>query len=174
VLGVEPVVGSTGRLAFFTLGPFNSAAHAKTPEERERRRDLALHPVFFKWRGGFSGTESLSGLTWRWCAAAGELAVDNGSRAVRQVSITATAFAARPPASLEIDGDLTSARLELGPKGTPLALSLAVPPGHHTIRFRSNGQPADAPGDPRTLVWRAENPVAEETSLLGENGRTVP
>jgi len=174
VLGVDPVMGSTGRLSFFALGPYNGAGRAKTADEPERRRDLALHPVYFTWQGGFSGTESLERLTWRWCSAAGELAIDNGGRFERPVSIRMTAFAANPPASLEIDGDLTSARFELGQKGTPVALALKVPPGHHTIRFRSNGQPADAPGDPRTLVWRAEDPVAEEVPPLGENGRPVP
>jgi hypothetical protein len=173
LLGGEPVVGTTGRLVFFDLGASKGAARANVgTAERERRQELALHPLFLSWGGGFSGMEALSGRSWRWCSAGGELTIENGSRFDRQVSVRMTAVAAKPPASLEIDGDLTSARFELGPQGAMVSLSLRVPPGRHTVRFRSDGQRADAPGDPRVLVWRAEAPVAEETSL-GEDGRPV-
>jgi phosphoglycerol transferase len=163
ILAVEPIVGTTGRMSFFPLGSFNQAAQAgMTAREQERRRDLALHPLLVFWRGGFSEPEGVPGRTWRWCSATGELVIENGSRSDGQLSIRMTLAAANPPASLQIDGDLTSSRVELGPKGAPLSLTLRVTPGRHVIRFRSDGKAADAPGDPRTLIWRAEDPIVEE------------
>jgi phosphoglycerol transferase len=164
MLAVEPVVGTMGRLAFFNLGPFNRTAHqGLSADERERRRTRALYPLRFQWGRGFFGPESLpSGPTWRWSSGRGEIAVDNGSRVVRRVSLKMTAFAGKPPARLEIDGDLTSSRIQLGAQGAPISLALDVPPGHHVIRFRSDGKPVDAPNDPRTLIWRAEDAVLEE------------
>ena len=166
-------MGTTGRLVFFNLGTSKGAGRANVSAgERERRQELALHPLFFSWGGGFSGVETEPGRSWRWCSAEGELAIENGSRFDRQVSVRMTAVAAKPPASLQIDGDLTSAKFDMGPQGAMVSMSVRVPPGRHTIRFRSDGQRADAPGDPRVLVWRAEAPVAEETSSR-EDGRPV-
>jgi phosphoglycerol transferase len=161
LLGAEPLVG--GELSFFTLGRLQQRAQAElTPEAREQRRDRALHPVFFSWAGGFSGVETDSGRSWRWCSGSGEILIENGSRTARPIAIRMTVIAGKPPAHLDLDGDLVSRRLELGPRAIPLALSLSVPPGRHRITFRSDGRPADAAGDPRTLVWRAEDPVLEE------------
>jgi hypothetical protein len=162
-LGVEPMVSSTGRLSFFNLGPFNQAARNRmTPEEQERRRDLALHPLLFFWRAGFSNLESAAGRTWRWCDREGELVIENGSRNERLLSIKMTLAAANPPARLTIDSALVSERLELAPMGTAFTRTLKVPPGRHMIRFRSDGKPASAPNDPRVLIWRAEDPVVEQ------------
>jgi hypothetical protein len=39
---------------------------------------------------------------------------------------------------------------------------LELPPGHHVLRFSSDGRPADAPHDPREMVWRFESFAFEE------------
>ena len=104
------------------------------------------------------GSIELSGLTKRFS----EIAVDNGGSVTRKVSLRMTAIAGRPPASLEIGGDLTSLHVQLDRAPVPIALSLDVPPGRHLVQFRSDGKPVVAPNDPRVMVWRAENPVLEE------------
>jgi hypothetical protein len=73
--------------------------------------------------------------------------------------------AAHSPAVLTIEGDLLAETIELaGP--TRFVRTLKVPPGRHVIRFRSDGRPAEAPGDPRTLIWRAESFALSEPATV--------
>jgi hypothetical protein len=109
--------------------------------------------------------------TFRWCGHDGEIDVDNELPVVRQVLLSMMPVAARPPTRLKISGDLLVAELDLASRANPFRGQFAVPPGHHVIRFHSDGQPANNPADLRTLIWRADNVVIEEIRPLGDLAR---
>jgi hypothetical protein len=152
----------SGRLAFFGLADYARRRNAKvSPEELEYARYLMVHPLALHWVNGFYETEHESNRLFRWCNATGEIHIDNDTAARRRASITMTLVAAHPPARLTIDGDLLSTGVDLVAV-MPFTREIDVPPGHHVIRFACDGKRADAPTDPRTMVWRIENFVFEE------------
>ena len=164
-LGPPRATSPNDRFVFFDLTTYSDVGRAKdTAAERERRRDRALHPLLFRWGQGFFAPEEANGRRFRWCARTGQLEVINESAQARTMTIEMTAAAGRPPASLDIEGALISGRFELGSEGARISRRITVPTGRHVIRFRSDGPPADAPHDPRTLIWRAEDVVLEEVA----------
>jgi hypothetical protein len=80
-----------------------------------------------------------------------------------------TLSAARPPARLDVAGDLLSTSIDLT---GPFAFDreIEIPPGTHVIRFACDGKPADAPLDPRTLVWQVANFTFDELPLSPVQG----
>jgi phosphoglycerol transferase len=163
LLEIEGIVSADGRQAFFSLSTYTERSHAgKTQDELRQRRELALKPLLLLWGSGFFGQERWNDARFRWCSGSCELIIENGRDVELEASLTMTVAAARPPAELIIEGGLLSERLRLIEGGTRLARTLRVPPGRHTIRLRSDGKPAIAPGDQRRLIWRADNTVLEE------------
>jgi phosphoglycerol transferase len=163
LLEVEPLVGADGKLLFFSLAAHRRRTEASlSPDERERRREIALHPLGFRWGRGCHGLETNADMRFRWCGARGELRVENGARVHRRVSLKMRVVAAHPPARVIIEGNLVSASLDVAAGGASLSRIIEIPPGNHLIRFGSDGKPAMAPTDPRTLVWRAEDFVVQE------------
>jgi phosphoglycerol transferase len=163
LLGLIPEVSTDNRLAFFPLTTYKQRAHADdSAGEREHRRDKALHPLLVRWGTGFWYPETAPQGTFRWCSHSGEIGIENGSQTSKWASITLKAFAAQPPSHLLVEGDLLSERVDLPPAGVLFLRTFKVPPGDHVIRFRSDGRPLDAPHDPRSLVWVAENTVVVE------------
>lgn len=159
-LAVEPAVAGDGRLAFFNLGARNrQAAIGLSPEERARRRDMALHPLFLAFGEGCHGLEVGPNGPFRWFAGTGSVTIENNSRVDHLASLSMTVFAASPPSSVVLDGDLLRESIPLPPQGTSFSRTLNVAPGRHVVRFLSRGRPADAPFDPREMVWRIENPI---------------
>jgi len=159
-LSASPTVSADGRLAFFDLtGHGESPAGGVSPEEVARRRYLAAHPLAWSWDDGCYGLEHDASRTFRWCASAGEIHVDNDAPFARRVSVSAMLYAARPPARLTLAGELASGDLELP---TQLVRVVDVPPGRHAIRFTCDGRPADAPTDPRTMVWQVASFTFDE------------
>ena len=79
------------------------------------------------------------------------------------MSIRATLVAAHAPARLTVEGDLVAETIQLA-GAVPFVRKIEVSPGDHVIRFACDGTPADAPADPRTMVWRVENFALAESS----------
>ena len=131
-------------------------------DERERRRDLALHPVLIRWLDGFYGIERGPNGPFRWCGGACSIDVENDAQVAQSGTLTMTVVAAVAPSTVTIQGDLLSEALRIGDSGELLARALTVAPGHHRMSFRSDGLPARVPNEPRTLVWRADNPRFDE------------
>ncbi len=162
VLRAAPVVSRNGRLSFFDMTSFvRLVATARTPEEVARMRAIFEHPLDLRWTHGFFDLERGPNRSWRWCEATGELDVDNETEWGRTMTIRTTIVAARSPARLILAGDLLSETVDLV-DAVPFVREIDVPPGHHTIRFACDGEPAVAPEDPRTMVWRAEDFVIDE------------
>jgi phosphoglycerol transferase len=161
LLEAPPLAGADGRYAYFSLDEFGRRAHQSlSPEERERRRELALHPVVIVWSQGFYGSEGAgAGVgSWRWCPGTCEMVIENAGRAARAVRIAATLAAGAPPAQLTIAGSLVSQEIALpDDRGTRVSWTVKVPPGRHVHQLRSQGRPVVAPRDPRRMVWRVQD-----------------
>ncbi len=165
VLGAEPLTSESG-LVFFSLADYGRRAHAElSPAELERK----LNPIAFTFDGGFSVEERDGNRIFRWSDAAGEIQVANETAMRRRVSVKMTLSAARPPARLEVSGDLLSTSIDLtGP--VAFDREIEIPTGNHAIRFACDGKPADAPLDPRTLIWQVANFTFEELPLSAVQG----
>ena len=152
--GTRPLVGANGRLAFFDL----SARRPALPPDQVAR---ILHPITFDFSAGFYPIESGDNGPFRWCRRTCVIDVNNDTGLVRRFSLGAVFVPAQPPANLNIEGDLVTAGLALE-GATPFHRVIELPPGHHVLRFSSDGRPAVAPADPREMVWRFESFAFEE------------
>lgn len=150
-LGVDPILSQDRRLAFFALGKERHPRETATPPE-----------LGVSWGRGFYDEEREPGRIFRWGEADSELRLTNPGHAALHARLRATFAAARPPAQVVVQGDLLSTRLTLAGDGTAFVAEVDVPPGAHAVRFHCDGARADAPEDPRVLIWRAENFVLEQ------------
>jgi phosphoglycerol transferase len=163
LLGEPPLSSRSQRFAFFDITSYAVNLPVDPSREGIGKQYLALHPMVISWTNGFSDAEVAGARTFRWCDKSGEIHVQNDTTMTRKITIKFTAFAAHAPADLFIDGDIVaSQKIDLADGGTPFYREIAVPPGSHVLRFHSGGRPAEAPADPRTMVWHADDPVIEE------------
>jgi phosphoglycerol transferase len=161
-LGLSPAVSADGRATFFSLVGQNEALTATLPAAlRDRRGRSALQTVSLRWMDGFFAPERGPNGTFRWCSGTCEVQIENPADVTLTATIKMTLFAAKPPASLGIEGDLLSERVNLPRAGTEFLRTVTVSPGRHVLRFHSDGAPADAPLDPRRLVWLSQNAEVE-------------
>lgn len=154
VSGTEPVVSRNGRQSFFNLVDFQR----RSPQKRSTNDIVRLiHPIAPQFMEGFFGTEYDGDRTFHWCGGpTGEIRFENEIGIARRLTLKATFAAARPPAKLDIVGDLFSATVEL--RGPELfQRELEVPPGSHFLKFQCHGCGVINNGDPRTLVWRIDD-----------------
>jgi len=164
-LGAPPIVGSDGRLAFFSLVEHARRLHAGlSAAALERQRDLAQHPIVMRFTSGCSGIEHGKAGDFRWCGAIGEIDIDNDARVEQAATLTTGLFAGKPPTKVTIEGDLLAETVDIPASGQPFVRTLRVAPGSHRLRFRAVGQPVDAPEDSRWphLIWGVQNPRLEE------------
>jgi phosphoglycerol transferase len=160
ILRAEPVVSSNGTFAFFDLQDYRRRMHlAPSPYEL----DLLLHPIEFTFSHGCYDVEHKGDGVFRWCRPKGEIGVENRAPIARRVVVKMTMVAAQSPALLELQGDLWSERVALS-GSVAFDRVIDVPPGRHRIQFACDGRKADAPTDPRTMVWRIEDFVFEEVT----------
>ncbi|HWW87017.1 MAG TPA: hypothetical protein VNZ26_25650 [Vicinamibacterales bacterium] len=164
ILGSEPLGSVDGRFAFFSLlshRPREELERARGAGELDRY--LSLHPIVVTWDHGCYYVEHRENDdTYRWCKAIGEIGFENDTPLHRNVAIQMRVAAANSPAKLTLDGDLFSTHLELG-GSVHFAREFDLPPGYHPIRFFCDGRAADAPPDPRTLVWLVDGFVLAES-----------
>jgi phosphoglycerol transferase len=162
VLGPDAAGATAPVFSFFSLVEYNRQAQAAvSPELRAWRREEAAHPLFLRWLPAFYENEKGPNGTFRWSMGSGAIEIDNDAPTDRQVTLTMNVFAANPPVTLSIDGDLLSETATVGAPGLPIARALTLRPGVHVIRMRAAGKRADSPRDSRRLIWRVENPILE-------------
>ena len=150
-------VGDHERFVFFPLAGYTARARSgRSPAEQQQRHTRALHPLLLRWGAGFHGVERHGGRPFRWCRGACDLQILNGAPTTRRARLTMTLVPAQAPAHWTITSPLLSERLPLATGGTPYTRHLLIPPGTHTLELTADNPPANAPSDPRTLVWRAE------------------
>lgn len=112
-------------------------------------------PVTLRWAGGFHGPESSGLATWHWCAAGGDLCLINLSGAPRDVVLEMVcATAGEGPATLRLESALFREECRIDRRGTLVTRRLTLPAGTHVVHFACDAPPLEAPGEPRTLVFR--------------------
>ncbi|MFN8000327.1 MAG: hypothetical protein U0X75_04840 [Acidobacteriota bacterium] len=155
-IGRRSFVSDDGKLIFFDLRNLEGQLRAKFGGAWDAKHEDALHPLLLVWAEGCSEPEGPPDSNFRWCSAIGELQVTNGAAHPRQVRLE-TSVITENDANLWISGPLLTEQLQTGQKPTPLTRTLTVPPGTHSIHFRSDARRVLAPGDFRYLVFRLNN-----------------
>lgn len=120
--------------------------------EAERAGPDPAPPVALGWVAGFYDEEGEAPHSWRWGSDDGELLLVNPAAATLDVNLS---FTVTPPtrAQLAVRWPGGEDRLK-GGKPRPWSKRLRLEPGPFRLRFSSTGgQPVDAPGDPRRLVF---------------------
>jgi phosphoglycerol transferase len=154
VLDQRPLRTHDDRLRFFDLTAYRDALRAHhTPAQWRAKQDEALHPVLLVWHDGCADPEGTPEKSSRWCANRGEWRLINRASHTKRVTFEAE-FTSPHPGNLRIESALLSGWVRLGPVSHPMAASVSVPPGQHTIRFACDAPRALAPGDDRPLVFR--------------------
>jgi hypothetical protein len=161
VLGVEPLVSENRRLAYFDIQEYARRRRSLPAEELAYAQAVAAHPLSFSWTDGCFGIEyGDSNRPFRWCRATGTIGVRNDAPFARKIRVRMSVSAAESPATLTLEG-LVSEKIHLA-GSVPLVRVIDVPPGEHLVRFDCDGKRADAPGDPRTLIWHVDDFTTEE------------
>jgi phosphoglycerol transferase len=164
LVGAEPVHSRGGRLVLYDLTDYARKFRAALGEEAwAEARAAALRPASFTWEDGFSVLEAAAGEQWRWCAASGELWLENPTDRDKRVTLamgfrTATGETAR----LRIDGPGLAEEVTIGASETALARAVCVPPGRHRIRFTTDAPRLTTAGDPRPMHFRVDHFSASE------------
>ena len=159
LLGATPIESENQRLAFYPLGPFASKLRQSiTPAEWERRVREVQSALTVSWPRGCYPLERSAEKNWRWCTTLGVLSIGNPTRETKTMELDMRMIAARDGgAKLTASGPLLTGAWPVSPAGAPLHAVVSVPPGVHQIQWNSDGLRADAPNDPREMVFAVEN-----------------
>lgn len=124
------------------------------------RLEAVLFPVQLRWHG-FHGREASAESMWRWAPWRAELILDNPGACARSLEMTLNLLAGAPSGCrLTISGPAFRQVLTLDARvPRRIHASIELPPGRSRIWFRAEGERLVAPGDPRILVFRVENPT---------------
>jgi phosphoglycerol transferase len=168
LLGTPPLQSDDGKMLFFDLTAYGKALSAGlSGADRERKRQLALHPVMLRWGKEFSMEETSPSSHWRWCCAPrGDLTVINESSEPREVVVhLCLEVGVASPAAVNVDSPL--GHQELQADGSPheaQMLRFTVPPGGIGIRFSYAG-PVLRSVDPRELYFRVMDYEVKEAPV---------
>lgn len=159
ILGVKPIESDDQRLLFFPMTQYGQTLRRSYSDAGwQLMQDVALRQSFLSWSDGCWDAEGTIENNWHWCSSSGQLAIHNPSTKAESIALQMTVFSGYPePAVLRIDGPDFSESVEINSSGTSFSKTLSIPHGTTVIRFSSNANRADAPGDPRNLVFRVAN-----------------
>ncbi len=163
ILEEQPYVNPSQEMSFFNLEPYKARQKVLTPAEHERQRDAVLHPLLLHWVSGCYEAEPGPQGEFRWCPATAQLDVENSARSDKTAQLSMVLVPGTQPGRITLEGDLLSEAIVVT-ETTSFQRTLEIPPGTHSLRFRAEGRPVDAPLDPRTLIFRVENPALLDTS----------
>jgi phosphoglycerol transferase len=153
--GANPIVSPTDDQSFFPLVLLRSRlAREYGPQGFLNAAETMASPLVVSWRKGVSAEEIAGEVRYRWVSREGELVIHNTGKTTRQAELTFEVESGRDePSTLEISGAL-SERIRLGADPLRVRRVVALAPGAHRLRLRSDAKPVDAPADPRVLVFQ--------------------
>jgi phosphoglycerol transferase len=154
-----PLCSSSGRFAFYDLGPYREKLRQTcSAAEWQRRRQEALTPLLVTWPRGGELCEADGCMSWRWSRDNAICLVHNPTNQVRRASLEMTLEAAGTRScKLRLDGPLIQEQLTVSGEPTRFTRTLVVPPGEHPIQFHCNGHPALRSRDLRLVEIHAPN-----------------
>jgi len=156
--GVSPIVSPTGDQSFFPLLLLRSGLLREYgPEGFREEAEKVASPFVVSWQKGVSAEEHAGETTFRWVSREGELVVHNTGKTTREAEVSFEVETGRDePSTLEISG-IISERLRLGAEPVRVRRVVALDPGAHRLRLRSDATPVDAPADFRVLVFQVRD-----------------
>jgi phosphoglycerol transferase len=161
VLGMRPIVSSDGRLSFFSLSAADVKLRSKyTSAELQVLRDAALGivPLSVTLEPSCWPLEGTADNNWHWCPDQGKWLVSNKSPAPKRVRLDMTVATGYNEASnLRIVSPWLTKDIRTSAIGTPLQLSLTIPPGDYTMEFKSDAKTVHVTGELRPLVFQVKN-----------------
>lgn len=156
-IGQPQLMSDDGNLIFFDLRNYFQLLKEKyPPRELEARREDSLHPLMVVWSNGCSELEGSADNSFRWCSAIGELQVYNRAQRAKRVKLE-MAVSTQNDAHLWINSGLLADQLSTSTTPVLFSRSISIPPGKHTINFRSDARRVLEPGDFRHLVFKINN-----------------
>jgi hypothetical protein len=161
--GEAPRVSSDERYAFFSLA--SVASNLKSHYDTKALDELS-HPVIADMETGCWPLEINASQSWNWCDMRGELVISNSSAENREVEVEMTLRTNTiGPSDVRIEGNGTSWTVQANTVGGTWKAKLKVPPGKSIYVLRSDGPAANAPGDPRHLIFMVQDlKVSEQTA----------
>ena len=159
LLGHQPVVDDSGRLAFFVLDA-NAVASLNRQIPLERRSELAnsLNRIVAEPGQGCWGREGSDSDNWHWCSRRGGIEIMNASGTDRKLLLEMTFATVHPEDStLIISGVGVEQKLQVNSAGTHWQATLTVPPGEQIIKLASDAVKVVAPSDSREMFFRVNN-----------------
>jgi hypothetical protein len=115
-------------------------------------------PIDVEWGAGSYGEEKNQQVTWHWCSALCEIQLLNSSKTASSVQVTmgiTTGY--EQPAKFTIAGPSLSDSVAVNAAGRQLRYTLNLQPGRNTLKLSSNAKRAQAPLDPRNMVFMVTN-----------------
>lgn len=156
-LGNPQLLSEDGKLVFFDLRDYFRRLGEKYPApELEARREDSLHPLMIVWSNGCSELEGPADSSFRWCSAIGELQVYNRLQRAKRVRFE-MAISTQDEANLWINSALLTDQISTSAAPKLFSRSISIPPGMHTINFKSDARRVLEPGDFRYLVFKINN-----------------
>jgi phosphoglycerol transferase len=157
VLGAGPsLVNRDGVHSFFWLADHAGRLRRRYgAAEWERRRREALAPLMIVWGSGFYPEEKAPDYVFHWSRRRSELILLNTGLVPCRVSMRMRCIAGAPQSSaLRIRGPGWETRLGIDGAGRDVVRELVLPPGETRLIFACKGPSVQAPGDPRTMIFR--------------------
>jgi phosphoglycerol transferase len=157
-LQTTPIVSENKRLYFFDMTDYNNRLKFSSATEIDRYEHQFQNLLKLEWHDGFSGLEGNDSHNWRWSSSEGTLIITNPSDKERTFLINTTFSTGNSDFSqLKIDGTSISENLPVNNQGFHYQKKIDLPPGRSLIKFKSDAQRVNAPGDPRYLVFSLHN-----------------
>lgn len=160
-LGVTPISGKGGRLLFFSLEAEAAKLRAQytgAEWEAQRTAAMALPPVSVTWEPSCWPLEGTAEDSWRWCPDWGKWFVTNRTQTPKQVTFDMTLSTGyKEAAGVRLTTPWAIKENRVNADGTPVQLSLTIPPGEHAFEFDTNAKLVHAPGDLKAMFFRVRN-----------------
>jgi phosphoglycerol transferase len=162
VLGEGPVITSP-RLLFFSLENYKTTLRKKLSDTEWRNRREHLWPLFVLYDEGFYAGESSPGRVWRWSRGESSLRIVNLSGYPKPLLFEVTLATAHDEySSIRIMSSVLTRDLRVNRAGVHVKERVVAPVGETEVRFSSDAPRAEAPGDPRVMIFGIENLTLRE------------
>jgi len=158
IVGRPPLVSPNGRMAFYSLLPYETGLRTLYPAKRLQAVGTAtVKPLEATLSSGFYPLETAKTETWRWAQRSAELDIANPASTRRIQRLTATIeTAGRATVTFRLpDGSVVRRRVGNGREKARITLDIPVRPGANTVWISTDAArvPA-APNDARLLFMR--------------------
>ncbi|MHB8689907.1 MAG: hypothetical protein ACYDHH_01550 [Solirubrobacteraceae bacterium] len=165
LLGPPPLVSRDGRFEFYDLSAYAAQLRARyTPAQLAGLRRAILHPAQTMWASGFYTPEPDG---TRWAPQTATATVTNSTGKPQQVEFFSIVESFAPQRyTLTItapNGQVGQVPVSHSPQ--PVHYDFTLPPGKHTITFRSSAPNGVAPGDPRLLSVHYGQPAIDGVGM---------